>query len=360
MIRSFLNASFPTPKFLAMPAVGLDISDQSVKFAEIISHSDGLRLGRSGMEKIPEGAISSGKIIENDIVRGVLSKIKKDYGFKFVRVALPEEQIYLFELVVPKATGAEVHDAIELSLEEYVPIPPLEAVFDYDLVSQSSDGMLTMKVAVTSKSLIESYTSIFKEAGLAPVSFELEASAAARAIIKKDDKGTYLVLDLGENRTGISIVSESYVRFASSLDVGGSTLTSMIERGMKITATEAEAIKKERGLAHTPENQEIFSLLLSPISILRDEINKHYIYWHTHPGPDGKERPKIEKIILCGGDANLIGLSDYLTTSMRIPVELGDAWINVTSFDNYIPEISAEKSLSFTTAIGLSLLDFYI
>ena len=63
----------------------------------------------------------------------------------------------------------------------------------------------------------------------------------------------------------------------------------------------------------------------------------------------------IKEIILCGGDANLAGLTEYLTLTLKIPVKLANVWLNVFSFEEYVPEIEFNKSLKFATAVGLAL-----
>ena len=52
------------------------------------------------------------------------------------------------------------------------------------------------------------YLELFQGTGLTPLSFEIEADAIGRAVIPAGDKGTYMVMDFGKNRSGIYIVSE--------------------------------------------------------------------------------------------------------------------------------------------------------
>jgi Tfp pilus assembly PilM family ATPase len=117
-------------------------------------------------------------------------------------------------------------------------------------------------------------------------------------------------------------------------------------------------MKKEYGLQRNVENKEIFPVLLNSVSVLRDEIAKNFMYWNTHQDEEGHEHPPIKKIILCGGDSNLIGLSEYLSISMKIKVEMGDVWTNIVNKEKYIPEIGFNKSLTFAAALGLALGDF--
>ena len=68
---------------------------------------------------------------------------------------------------------------------------------------------------------------------------------------------------------------------------------------------------------------------------------------------DNKE---VEKILLCGGGANLKGLANFLALELKSPVELGNPWINILPEPlKEIPELPYEKSLSYTSTLGLAL-----
>ena len=60
--NKFFLRLFPLPKILSEPFFGLDISDESLKFVELIATKGGIKLGRYGEKSIPPGVIESGKI----------------------------------------------------------------------------------------------------------------------------------------------------------------------------------------------------------------------------------------------------------------------------------------------------------
>ncbi|MBU0999321.1 pilus assembly protein PilM [Patescibacteria group bacterium] len=355
--NKFFFRFFPLPNFFSEPSFGLDISDESLKFVELIITKNGVRLGRYGERSIPPGVIESGKIKNSKKMEEILSTLRKEEGVKSVRVSLPEEQVYLFALKLEKLGLKNIREGIELALEDHVPILAQDAIFDYDLVSENTQS-LEVQVTVIPKNVIENYLLIFKHSQISVKSFELEAQAASRAVIKKNDDNTYMIIDFGKERTGIFIVSGGIVVFTFTLDLGGVTLTKMIQKNFNVSLEEAEKMKQEYGLERNTKNKEIFAVLLNSVSVLRDEIVKHFLYWHTHKDEKGRNNPTIKKIIFCGGDSNLIGLTEYISVSMKSSAELADVWTNISNYENYIPKITFEKSLSFATALGLALGDF--
>jgi len=217
---------------------------------------------------------------------------------------------------------------------------------------------MTFQVAVISQTVIDSYFSLFDGTGFTPLSFELEAQSIARAIVSADDPRTFMVIDLGETRTGICVVFKGLVLFTSTVDVGGHHLTEAIMKYFSLSEREAIIKKEKFGLHSGAIDTGVFPALINLLSTLKDEVNKHYIYWHKYPFEDGTLRPKIDAIYLCGGEANLIGLDDYLTASLTLQVERANPWVNTNPLLEYIPEMSYKEALANVTTLGLALGDF--
>jgi len=353
----FFNRFFPVPSFLATPSFGLDIGDESIKFIELVNTKKGIRVGRHGERVIPPDIIESGKIKNPKRMEEILLSLQAEVGLKSVRVSLPEEQVYLFKLRLEKSGLVNIRESIELSLEEHIPLKSENAIFDYELLDQDKQ-YIDLQVAAIPKNVIENYLTIFKNSKIRVKSFELEAQAIERAVVKKGDLETYMIVDFGEKSTGIFIISRGVVMFTSTLDVGGVMLNEMIAKNFKISFDEAEKMKRKYGLERNIPNKELFSVLLNSVSVLRDELVKHFLYWHTHQDEEGKNNPPIKKIILCGGDSNLIGLVDYLSVSMKSQVEMANVWVNIMNTENYVPDINFKQALSFAAALGLALGDF--
>ncbi len=355
-MKQLYSRHFPTPSFLAMNSCALDISDQSIKYGELNATPLGLRLGRFGHEKIPEGVVISGKIEKEDELARILKNLATRENLHYVRISLPEEQMYLFTLKLPKVSGGNLREAILLSLEEHIPLKASDTIFDFDIISQDIENIYVEVLAIASIT-IESYLSVFKKSGLVPISFELEAQAIARAVIPRDDPSPVMIVDFGEARTGASIAHNGRVFFTTTLDIGGISLTNMIAKNFGISFEEAEKMKLSYGLSSTSNVDDIFPAILNGISVLRDELNKQYVYWKTHE-EDGTKHDKLDRIILCGGDANLTGLSNYLESSMGVRVENANAWVNISNMKTSVPSISFEESFGYATVLGLALGDY--
>ena len=350
---------FPPPHFLTMPSFGLNLSDHSIKILELIPGFYA-KLGKFGDEPIPEGVIKSGNINNRDTLREVLRKIRNKYGMSFVKVSLPEEKAYVFTLKIPKTDDEkQIRSSIEFQLEDNVPISVNEALFDYTLIPGNYSGKnIEVGVSVLSQKVVANYTNLFNDVGLMPVSFEIEAESIARAIIPKGDLATYMVVDYGRTRTSFSVVSGGVVHSTSTAEIGGELILGIIQKQTGASKIVAQKIKNEKGLVKDSKNPELYMSLANVVSVLKDEINKRYIFWHTHKENSGKTKERIQKILLVGGNANLFGLEDYLSSSLKVKVEKPNVWVNVPFPEDFVPLINFGDSLSYASSIGLSLKDF--
>lgn len=355
-MKQLYNRYFPTPSYLAMNSCAIDISDQSVKYGELLATPLGLRLGRFGKEKIGEGVVVAGKIENPRELTNILKKIKEKEHLKFVRVSLPEEQMYLFTLSLPNAKEEELADMIMLQIEEHIPLKAMDTIFEYEIVSRTNKNVL-VEISAIAISTVESYLAVFKDAGLTVLSFELEAQAIARAVVPAHDKEPIMIVDFGDTRTGVSIVHDGKVFFTTTLDLGGINLTKMISKNFDLSLEKAEDMKRSYGLDGVSNIEDIFPIILNGISVLRDELSKQYQYWKNHENY-GIKHDAINRIILCGGDANLTGLSEYLEASMNIKVEHANTWVNISDMKISVPSMSFEESLGYTTVLGLALGSF--
>ena len=350
-MRKLYNPNFPISPYLAMNSFAINISDRSIKYGELTITPNGLHLEKYGREKIPKGVIVFGKIEKEDELVNIFKKIKDKENFNYIRVSLSEEQMYLFTLSIPKTQKGNLRDIILFQIEEYIPIKAVDSVFDYNVIVEDSQNILVEVIAIAS-STIKSYLSLFDKVGLVPLSFEIEAQAIARAVISNEDTRPVMIVDFGDTRTGVSIFKNGHIFLTTTLLIGGTDLTNMIAKDFSLSFEEAEKMKQEYGINQTSKAQNIFPSILNEISILRDELYKQYLYWETH---NSAKEGKIDRIMLCGGDANLAGLADYLELSMKIKVENVNVWINLMDIKNLVPEMSFEESLSYATVVGLSL-----
>lgn len=335
-----------------MSAGGIDLSDRSVKYVALGKRRGGFFIRGFKEYQLSSGIVEKGEVLRKNDFIDFLKKINHDMESRYIVVSLPEEKAFLSRIKLPLMGREQIRESLELQLEEYIPFSAGEAIFDFDVIKESEENLYVNFTAFP-KSLVEDYRDSFMEAGFTPLVFEMEMQAAARVLVPYNDVSTEMLVDFGRTRTTFAIVSNGLLQFTSTINIAGEDLDKMLIKNLQVDRLEAEKIKKEKGFVKNKENEKIFDLFLPVLSTIKDEIGKHISYWNNHSSEYGSG--DVSKIKLCGGDANLTGLQEYLSYELKLPVELGNPWINMFSFEKYIPEINMKESLVYTTAIGLAL-----
>ncbi|HSE34982.1 MAG TPA: type IV pilus assembly protein PilM [Candidatus Paceibacterota bacterium] len=350
----FLSA----PKFLSMPAVGLDISDDAVRFIELAPGKHSLEVARYATRNFPLGVVGEGHIKDKKKLADTIASLAYEFKLTYANVALPEEQAYLANMKIPRVAATEMRDAIEIRLEENVPIPGNQAVFDYVVVGDSSarkKEAIDVVVSVLPRAVVDEYLDMFKGTGITPKAFEFESQAMARSLVPVGDNGTFMIADVGKMITEIFVVASGVVQFSASLDIGGHYFTNAVMKKLGLTEEEAEKMKVEYGIIANEKNRALCDAMLPVINDLKLRLMQHYTYWQTHHSE--KFGGNIERVYLSGGGANLRGLPEYLAMGLDVETRIANPWVNVSSFEVYVPPLLERESLGYSAAIGLALRD---
>jgi type IV pilus assembly protein PilM len=357
-----LEQLFPPPAYISLPAIGVDISDTSLKyigFERAHMHDADLALTQWGDIDIPEGVVERGNVHDLGVLVNALKEVKTRTGAEYVNVSLPEERAYLFETTIPRKTSnREIRELLEFRLEENVPLSPRDAFFDFAIVGTDEETHdYRAAVAVYAQNTITNYYDACVKAELMPLAFEIEAQAIARAAIPRTSKGAEMIVDFGKTRMGVGIVYNGSLMYTSTIDIAGLQLSAAMRHviGDK-TEKELTEIKNTKGVVRTKDNEAIANVLQEIMKSMVDELSVRMHYWHTRKIDRGER--EIKRIVLCGGSSNLWGLPEYLTDNLQIPTVRAEVWQNAFSLDTSIPPITRKYSYGYATAIGLALRGF--
>lgn len=339
-------------------AAGVDISDSSVKWLAFERDRHGTRVRTYGMLPLPAGTVVEGIIKNHAALVQVLSQMRESSHIRFAHASLPEEAGYVFTMHVPAGTPkGQILRIVEFDLEGRVPIPAGSAVFDYDVLTESTDGGMTeIGVSVFPENIAVDYQSAFADAGIVAVSLEIEARSIARAVSLSDDEVS-LVIDYGGNRTGIAVVQRGVPLFTNTVALGGGVITRAIIEKTGASEAEAESLKNKEGITGDAHGREIAEIASAHVSALGDQVLRVYHFWDTRRDERGEHVAPISKVVLVGGGANLKGIADYIASRVQVRTERGNVWRSALDFDRSIPSVDRRESLRYATAVGLALRD---
>jgi len=323
-----------------MDHAGLEISDDAIR---CLSYKDA---GISGVASrkiksfmavdLPKGLLIGGDTVHMDDLRAELLKFKEKTGISYVKVSIPEEKAYLFQIDVPAVTAKYIYQNIESKLEENVPLSVKDAVFNFDLsplsgvnssVAGSSimcDGsVLRASVSVVPKSYIEKMLGLLHSVGLKPLAFEVVPRSLARVLAPVEGDKTVIIAHVMDQKIGVYIVSSGVVDFAS-------TVSRDVVNTSDIPRTTIE-------------------------DTIAKEITRIYGYWVSK-----QDATAIHEVLLVGHNAQSYeaGVRDALT-SLAMNVTTPDIWKvghNISgNLSSDVPPISRDDSSAYAVVAGLAL-----
>ena len=296
---------------------------------------------------------SSLKIFESDVSELLKTVIHEMGGTTKDAVAsLPSFAAFMTVLDFPKMKKEETERAMQYQAKQYVPLPLSEVALDWLKVGEFMDdnGFAHQKILLISVPLeqIKEYQRIFTSAGLSLRALEIESLSLAR--IFGGDPTPTIIVDIGSRSTNIVFLENGQLVWNSQSDYAAATLTQNLATSLKINVLRAEELKKERGILGVGPNRELSTIMIPFLDAIINEVQKAQFSYQAQ-FPSAK---KIERIILSGGGANLLGIEKYFEKEFSFPVIKANPF---SSFE-YPPEIQPlipELNPLMSVALGLGM-----
>lgn len=350
-MKAFIKRAFPVPRVLIPARLAVDISDGRLRYFGFDRKHGNLVPREFGQTDFPRIRLRPDEKGMGE-AKGALAKFAAEHDDSAVRVVVHEAEAYVFRTSVKTTDPREVRSAIESSLEENVPIPLSDAIFEYTAVRMDEKrGETIVAVSVVSERTLVAAVDLFRSAGMTPVSFETESRALSRSLFKEGDVKAHAVLAIDAHHSTVFIVQDGAVSFSSSIEVGSYDIDSAVAKTFDLAPDAARELIRTKAFSHERDDMKVFDAMIPALSTLRDELDKVLAYWKTL---DRKE-PEIEAvtdIVLAGSYSLISGLAQYVSITTKLPVVQGSVWTRVGVSPDDVPDLPYRESLDYGAVIG--------
>jgi type IV pilus assembly protein PilM len=337
-----------------MPLFGLDIGRGTLKVMQLDAGKRGTSIVGYGtanfdIHALDNGVITDPKAIAVPIRDMFRSHLIGNISARRVAMSIPAYRTFSRSIQVPKLSEKELEEAVQLEIEQYVPIPLDELYLDFNTTSQTGDKYELFVVAVPRK-IVDSYLLLAQKLGLETVLIEPTTASCARFFAKdRQSDMTTIIIDFGSLTANVSVF-EKTILATTTAPTGGMVLTEAIRDTLRVSIEEAGFIKTKYGLNASMVQKKIIEALDPVLAKLIAEIRRMQRYYTDHYSSN----KAIEQIVILGGGANVPGLGEHLTDTMKIPVRtINHPWALFDSDGLALP-MSPDR-LMYATVAGLSL-----
>ncbi|MFA7286998.1 MAG: pilus assembly protein PilM [Patescibacteria group bacterium] len=330
-------------------AFGLDISDDSVKALQLHSHKGTYTLDFAAIGELPSGLIKDGEIINAAGLATSIKELLHPYQDTMVGAAvlsLPEIKTTTQTILVPKHEGAVFSSSLIAALPEFIPNNLEEVYFDAMILSED-DNQWKALVGVSPRAVVDSYVAVMEAVGITPAALDVEPAATVNAVISPAlSTGCHAIVNLGRRRSHLIVVDDGKLLFTLNLPIAGELVSQELMNQLSITFAQAEKTKRLCGLDPKKCEGALRRVLEAMVQNLIVRITEGGKYYRDHFA-DSKA---FSSVVLTGGGAELVGLTDVLAAALAIPVTLSDVWANTPL--SVRPSLEGEQR--FSTVIGLA------
>jgi type IV pilus assembly protein PilM len=336
------------------PIIGLDISQTGIKVMAIDSKK-WLVLGYGSVDLDPAKVQKSLEAGDNYLADNIASllhdKVIGQLPSDQTILSVPTSRTFSRTFTIPAKAEATLADAVEIEVDQYIPIPISSLYVDYSIIERTKD-QLTVIMSAVPKTLVDSCLGAVRAAGLQPIMVEPGINAVAR-VIEAAEEGHLptLIVDIGPASTDIAVLDGGAIRISGGLGIGGNTFTLDIAKKLGVALENAHQLKVLNGLSAGPRRAKITAALTPSLQRISTEVRKVIRYYNERISDDRK----LEQMIIVGGGSNVPGIGDYFTNELVMPARVASPWQKLDF--GKLPQPNKQFRPRYITVAGLASVD---
>lgn len=317
-----------------------------------------IRLVNYGMGDMPP--------VDNDLLGSmetaltpVLHSIMRETGIKPgpVNVSMSGQMVFPRFVKLPPVETSKLEQMIRYEVEQNVPFPMDDIVWDKQFTGSSDMGEATAVIVAAKIEHVRGVTDAVVSAGLSPEIIDIAPMAVCNAFRWNypDLGGCTLMLDIGARTTNL-VLSEEGKIYCRSIPVAGNAITKEIAQTFGCSQQEAEAFKLEHayvslgGMEEDPDEaiDRLAKTVRGVMNRLNAEISRSVNFYRSQQGGNAPDR-----VVLTGGTARMPYLDRFFEEVLQIETMFLDPFRQTSSAVD--AERIAADSFVLAESVGLAL-----
>jgi len=342
--------------------IGLDFTNNEIRMVQVSGKGKAGVLERYASGVIPPGVFQSGRVIETARFADVIKELYRTHKFTSKKCVIGISGKYGVTrlITLPKMGAAQTRDAISLQLNQYVPFPPGDTLFDYKVLREVKEEESTNQeilLVATRRSTMDPIMKALKMAGLNVIGVKITTLTGYTLFENHyyDAEQAVAFVDIRDQVTDISFVHENYFRLSRSVEFGNALVIDKVRQKIGGTYEDVEEylalnkvdlLETYKPTATIDETKSEDEELMSPLdrakkaapgggstdkavrdAVIRvigafvNELMRSIRYFESQQ----KRRGRVGKIVIYGNIGYLANLKDYIAEQAGLDTYVVDS-----------------------------------
>ncbi len=308
--------------FFGKQLMGLDLGSYSIKLARLSKKRGKYQLNKFGSIAIPQNTVVDGSIMNtyemNDAIKTLFAKERiKD---KFCAISIAGHGIIHRVVNIPKVSDTDFPNALRAEAEAHIPHDINEIYYDGIRTNHFENNKERVILIAARQDLVGDFIQVVYDAGVRPMSVEIDASALANIfeVNYPDEKDKVVALmNVGSSKINVVVVSKGVVSFFRDVATGGNYITEEITRRLKVSFQQAESLKcGSQSADDSILPNQVEEVVAEIAGNMAGDVSRVFDYYQNISPED-----EISKIYITGGATKSHTFVSALESEIGIPVE---------------------------------------
>ena len=338
---------------MAQKVLAITISSDWIKIAEEMYTQKGIQVYGAYTVATPEGSVDDGNITNIAAVAGAIEAelVKNEIGCRNVIFSMQSSRIANKEVMTPALREPKLSTYIKTNATEYFPVNIDDYILTYSVletVDTEGEGKQHRAMVVAAPAgMVQNYYDLAKACGLTVTAIDYVGNSNLQITRLQIDEKPSIIIQIGEESTIVSIMSNNLLRLMRTVPYGKSTVvTALMEKKDSENFDEEEAY---RMLAETEVIQSDFSQNEYVTDSLRYLVNNISRVMDYYIGKNPEE--SIEKAYILTEGSGIKGIDKLFHNELNgvevklitnlVDVDLSESMLNESNVTLYLTNIGA-------------------
>lgn len=244
-------------------------------------------------------------------------------GSRRTVAALPRGDITAKTARLPRAAEEQMRKMLAYEAQQYVPFPLEEAVLDFQPASrreEQQEALVEVLLVAARRDSVENVRSVLAESRVRASAISVrpvaQAQLYASGFAAQPVEGMALIVEVEAKDSTITLLDDGTMRLTRAVSVGGDSLARAVSEDFACDLAQADQIMRSRGLEVLSDSKPRPSVR-AWLQLLGVEMERSVLAITS-----GGVAPAVRRILLCGSEASLPGLSGRLAEATGVEVDL--------------------------------------